>query len=279
VPDESDVHPLNVIKVTMEDLTEADRKELEEEIVREMEEKQNEKLACFRKTKNGVFKQGSGAGTSSKKVSPFVTCEELAHMIDTAVASKYGTDVTEITRMISEGVRNSFDTFRSESRQDMNNNMPRQIRFIVQQVQGELQGKRVENLSYAPSCNGAATHNNVNQTVNERGGDSVMNFNLQQPYYQSMAYGPPIPPIGNRSPQGFVPNDYKNGDREHCYQHRESHIQHVRVRDMRVLESKWQRLSGNLVLSLKGILGPIGSPILNFLIPCHILEVLEFRTL
>jgi alanyl-tRNA synthetase len=160
-PDKSEVHPLNVIKVTMEDLTEADRKEIEEEIARELEEKRNERLACFRKTKNGVIKLIGGASTSSKKVSSSVTCQELAHMIDTAVASKYGTDVTEITHMISEGVRNSFDTFRSEFKQDMNNNMPRQIRSIVQQVQGELQGKRVENLSYAPSYNGVVAHNDV----------------------------------------------------------------------------------------------------------------------
>jgi hypothetical protein len=39
--------------------------------------------------------------------------------------------------------------------------MPRQIRSIVQQVQGELQGKRVENLSYAPSYNGVVAHNDV----------------------------------------------------------------------------------------------------------------------
>jgi hypothetical protein len=38
-PDKSEVHPLNVIKVTIEDLIEADRKEIEEEIAREMEEK------------------------------------------------------------------------------------------------------------------------------------------------------------------------------------------------------------------------------------------------
>jgi hypothetical protein len=31
-PDKSEVHPLNVIKITMEDLTEADQKEIEEEI-------------------------------------------------------------------------------------------------------------------------------------------------------------------------------------------------------------------------------------------------------
>jgi hypothetical protein len=112
-PDKSEVHPLNMIKGTMEDLTEADRKEIEDEIAREMEEKRNERLAFFRKTNNGVIKQTVGASTFGKKVSSSITCEELAHMIDTSVASKYGADVTEITRMISEGVRNSFDAFRS----------------------------------------------------------------------------------------------------------------------------------------------------------------------
>jgi alanyl-tRNA synthetase len=131
-PDKSDVHPLNVIKVTMEDLMEADRKELEEEIAREMEEKRNEKLAYFWKTKNGAIKQTGGAGTSSEKVTSSVTCEELTHMIDTVVASKYGSNVTKIARMIYEGVCNSFNTFRSEFKQDMSNNMPRQIRSIVQ---------------------------------------------------------------------------------------------------------------------------------------------------
>jgi CBS domain containing-hemolysin-like protein len=92
--DKSEVHPLNVIKVTMEDLIEADMKKIEEEIAREMEEKQNQRLACLRKTKNCVIKQTGGARTSNKKVSSYVTCEELADMIDTAIASKYGTDVT-----------------------------------------------------------------------------------------------------------------------------------------------------------------------------------------
>jgi hypothetical protein len=62
-----------VIKVTMEDLTKADRKEIEEEIAREMEEKRNERLACFRKTKNGVIKQTVGASTSCKKIQSVLT--------------------------------------------------------------------------------------------------------------------------------------------------------------------------------------------------------------
>jgi hypothetical protein len=52
------------------------------------------------------------------------------------------------------------------------------------------------------------------------------------------------------------------GDRERYYQRQELPMQWARVRDPRVRDP---RVLGNLVLSLKGILGPIGSPILNFL--------------
>jgi hypothetical protein len=48
-------------------------------------------------------------------------------MIDTFVASKYMADGIEITRMISKGVQNSIDTFRSEFKQGIINIMPRQI--------------------------------------------------------------------------------------------------------------------------------------------------------
>jgi hypothetical protein len=82
-------------------------------------------LVCFRKTKNSAIKQTGGATTSNKKVSSSLTCEELAHMVDTSVASKYGVDVMEITRMISEGVCNSFHAFSYEFKQDITNSMHR----------------------------------------------------------------------------------------------------------------------------------------------------------
>jgi hypothetical protein len=39
----------------------------------------------------------------------------------------------------------------------------------------------------------------------ERGGTSqVANFNLPQPYYQTTAYGPTFPPVGNHALYGVV---------------------------------------------------------------------------
>jgi hypothetical protein len=42
-------------------------------------------------------------------------------------------------------------------------------------------------------------------------GSSVANFNLQQPYYQSVAYGPSAHPIGNGVPHGSAPNGHVAG--------------------------------------------------------------------
>jgi hypothetical protein len=236
-PDKYEVHPLNVIKVTMEDLTEADMKEIEEEIAREMEEKRNERLACFGKTKNGVIKQTVGASTSGKKVSSFVTCEELAHMIDTSVASKYGVDVTEITRMIFEGVRNSFDAFRSEFKQDISNNMPRQIRSIVQQIQEESQGKRAANSPSTPGFGIAVAPNTIDASAKDTSGSAVANFNLQQPYYQSVAYEPSIHPIGNRVSQGSIPNRHVAGAQGALCSAFSRHLRLMMVKHLKMLVS------------------------------------------
>lgn len=223
-PDKSDVHPLNMIMVTMEDLIEANRKGLEEEIVREMEEKgleeeiaremeekRNEKLACFRKTKNSAIKRTRGASTSNKNVSSSLTCEEPARMIDTSIASKYGVDVMEITCMISEGLRNSFHAFSSEFKQDITNNMPRQIRSIVQQIKEEGQGKRATNSPCTPSFGRAVVPNTMDVSAKGTNGSSVANFNLQQPYYQTVAYGPFVHPIGNEVSHGSAPNEHVVG--------------------------------------------------------------------
>jgi hypothetical protein len=50
-----------------------------------------------------------------------------------AVGSKYGNDLTIFTRTITEEVRSTLDTFET----NLQNTLPRQIRSVVQQVQGE----------------------------------------------------------------------------------------------------------------------------------------------
>jgi hypothetical protein len=55
-----------------------------------------------------------------------------------AVASKYGNDLMNFMRTITEEVRSTLDTFKT----DLQNTLPRQIRSVVQQVHGESRGKQ-----------------------------------------------------------------------------------------------------------------------------------------
>jgi hypothetical protein len=64
--------------------------------------------------------------------------EDLAQLVDVSVASKYDTDLTQFTHVIAENMHSTLETFKT----DLNNNLPRQVRLVVQQIQGEAQGKR-----------------------------------------------------------------------------------------------------------------------------------------
>jgi hypothetical protein len=58
--------------------------------------------------------------------------------MDVAVDSKYGNDLTNFTHTITEEIRSTLDTFKT----DLQNMLPRQIRSVVQQVHGASQGKQ-----------------------------------------------------------------------------------------------------------------------------------------
>jgi hypothetical protein len=85
------VQTRNAILVEMEDLAEADRKELERELKEEMAKARRRKLACFQKMRNGVIKKADNAADVS--LSP----EDLVQLVDVFVASKYGADLTQFT--------------------------------------------------------------------------------------------------------------------------------------------------------------------------------------
>jgi hypothetical protein len=126
----------------MEDLPEVERMTLEKEHKGEMAEASRRKLACFQKTRMGVIKKTVPAITTTAiatpTVTPNLTPEELVKFMDIAVASKYGNYLTNLTRTITEEVRSTLDTFKT----DLQNTLPRQIRSVVQQVHGESQGKQ-----------------------------------------------------------------------------------------------------------------------------------------
>jgi hypothetical protein len=138
----TEVRPHNMIGVIMEDLHEAERRALEMELEEEKAEVRRKKLACFQKTLTGVMKKTiltiTTTETAISMVTPNLTPEELVKFMDVAVASKYGNDLTNFTRTITEEVRSTLDTFKT----DLQNTLPQQIRSVMQQVQGESQGKQ-----------------------------------------------------------------------------------------------------------------------------------------
>jgi hypothetical protein len=121
----------------MEDLPEAERRALDKKLEEEMAEARRRKLTCFQKTRMGVIKKTIQAitttATTTSMVTPNLTPEELVKFMDVAVASKYGNDLTNFSHTIIEEVRSTLDTFKI----DLQNTFPRQIRSVVQEVQGE----------------------------------------------------------------------------------------------------------------------------------------------
>jgi hypothetical protein len=143
-PDGTAVNTENVIAVEMEDLTEKDRDDLEREMQRElkevMAERRSKKLTCFQKMRGGVVKKGDTVKASSPVNSPF-TLEELVHMIDVSINSKYGADLEGITRTLMDRVRGSVESLRLEFKQE-SENLPRHVITWIQQLLGEARGKR-----------------------------------------------------------------------------------------------------------------------------------------
>jgi hypothetical protein len=68
--------------------------------------------------------------TATSMVTPNLTLEGLDKFMDVVVASKYGNDLTNLTRTITKEVHSTLDTFKT----DLQNMLPRQIRLVVQQV-------------------------------------------------------------------------------------------------------------------------------------------------
>jgi uncharacterized membrane protein len=107
----------STIDVAMEDLPKAERRALEKELEEEMAEMRRRKLTCFQKTRMGVVKKTVSAitttATATSMVTPNLTPEELVKFMDVAVAGKYGNDLINFTRTVTEEVRSTIDTFKT----------------------------------------------------------------------------------------------------------------------------------------------------------------------
>jgi hypothetical protein len=193
-----------MIVVAMQDLAEVDWKELEKELEEKMAERRQRKLAFFQKTCNGVVRKAYTAPASGVKVNTSLSPEDLVHMVEVSVASKYGADLIQFTRVVAEDMRSMLDPFK----QDLSGSLPRQVRAIVQQLSGESHEKRTEEFVATPNQGSTSNPRNRGGGVlaNVSQGNTGANLNLQQPYYQTMAYGPSMQPSGNGIPHGPVPD-------------------------------------------------------------------------
>jgi hypothetical protein len=126
----------------MDDFPETEKIALKKEFEEEMVVARRRKLACFQKTCTGVIKKTIPVITTTMTMTPTITSnltlEELVKLIDVLVASKYSADLTQFTCIIAYDMRNTLESFKT----DLHNTLPRQVRSVVQQIQGEAQGKQ-----------------------------------------------------------------------------------------------------------------------------------------
>jgi hypothetical protein len=115
----------------MEDLPKVERAALEKELQEEMPATKRRKLTRFQKTRTGVIKKTAPTvtttATTASTVTPNMTPKELVKFMDVAVASKYGNDLSNLTCVITDDVRSTLESFKT----DLQNTLPRQIRSVV----------------------------------------------------------------------------------------------------------------------------------------------------
>jgi hypothetical protein len=133
---QTEVGPHNTIGVAMEDLLEAERITHEKELEEETATTRRRELVCFQKTRIGVIKKTTPTITTTMTMAavstgtPNMTPEALVKFMDVVVASKYGTDLSNLTRVITDDVCSTLESFKIV----LQNALPRQIRSVVHQV-------------------------------------------------------------------------------------------------------------------------------------------------
>lgn len=120
----SDFDPDNIIAVALEDLSEDDRREFERELEEEKVEKITLKLAGYQKTRNNIVKKIAATSPSHPfGVEVKKSTEEITHLIDVSIASKYGSGMTNTTHTITKAVVDKFEEFKEQLSKDLGINL------------------------------------------------------------------------------------------------------------------------------------------------------------
>jgi hypothetical protein len=91
--------------------------------------------------------------------------------------------------MVAEDMYNIFDA----SKQDLSSSLPRQFGPLVQQINGETQGKWVEAPPMTPGPGATASQGNHGMLANVSQPGQGSNLNLPKLLNQTMTYGPNTP--------------------------------------------------------------------------------------
>ena len=132
---DGDINTDNIIPVTMEDLAEEDRMEIE----RVMEEQKKMMLAGFQKTRNGVVNKVATPGAMPSNSTLLGTevkqsNEEIAHLVDISVASKFGNDMTNAINMLSKSMADKIEEFEKRISKNLEISSPHHARLSGQHV-------------------------------------------------------------------------------------------------------------------------------------------------
>jgi hypothetical protein len=90
---------------------------------------------------------------------------------------------------LAEDVRHTLDSFRH----DLDDNLPKQVKSVVNVVIGSAYGKQTVNTAGTAAPQTAAMHGGVGATAGGHRTTQPVNHNFQQSYYQTTAYGPHFP--------------------------------------------------------------------------------------
>jgi hypothetical protein len=75
---------------------------------------------CFQKTRTGVINRTTPTITTAttmamaSTVTPNMTPKELVQFMDVVVACKYGNDLSNFTRVITDDVRSTLESFKTD---------------------------------------------------------------------------------------------------------------------------------------------------------------------
>ena len=143
--DGSVVNPDNIIAVTLDDLSEDERREIERQLEEEQAERLRQKLAGYQKTRNGVIKKvvlPSLSSALNAEVSKPTCSEDIAHLVDVSIASKYASNTNTTARTFTQAVVSRFDDLKEQLSRDVESSLQRQVRSMMLQINDEHPDKR-----------------------------------------------------------------------------------------------------------------------------------------